>query len=77
MNANSIFAPDPRLVLARNRTYELLAEAAAERYRAQAVSNRGPGRLAAAARALRQAISTTADSSTSILPRLEGYPYRS
>jgi hypothetical protein len=77
MNANSIFAPDLRLVLAHTRIYEQLAETAVEKQRSHAASARRPSRIAAALRTLRQAVTTAADSTTSSLPRLDGYPYRS
>lgn len=77
MNANSIFAPDLRLALAHARLYEQLAKTAVEKQRPHAASGRRPSRIASAVRTVWQAITTTADGSTSGLPRLDGYPYRS
>jgi len=77
MNANTLFAPDLRLVLAHARVYEQLADSAIERHRANAGSERRPNRVAAAVRSVWKAITTVADSRTTTLPRLDGYPYRS
>lgn len=77
MNANSNFAPDLRLVLAHARIYEQLAETAIEKQRSRSSSARRPSRIAAAFRALRQAVTTVADSTSSTVPALHGYPYRS
>lgn len=77
MDANTIFAPDLRLVLAHARVYEQLAETAIEKQRANATRERRPNRIAAAVRTMWQAITTAADSTTTTLPRLDGYPYRS
>lgn len=77
MNANTLFAPDLRLVLAHARVYEQLAEIAIGRHRANVASERRPNRVAAAVRSVWKAFTTAADSTTTALPRLDGYPYRS